>query len=110
KENVQKQETKIDLKGAFLILITLSGFLLFLLEGGQKWPWLSWQNLVFLLLILFFALWTYKVESKAKNAIMPMALWKNKTLANTSLAMMSMGIVMMGPETFLPTFGQASLG
>ena len=110
KENVQKQETKIDLKGAFLILITLSGFLLFLLEGGQKWPWLSWQNLVFLLLILFFALWTYRVESKTKNAIMPIALWKNKTLANTSLAMMSMGIVMMGPETFLPTFAQASLG
>lgn len=41
---------------------------------------------------------------------MPGWLWRNKTLAFTNLAMAGMGIVMMGPETFLPTFAQTSLG
>lgn len=110
KEKIEKHKTKVDVKGAVLILITLSAFLIFLLEGGQNWPWFSWQNLFFLLAIILLAIWTYKVEKNTSNAIMPLSLWKNKTLAYTSLGMAGMGIVMMGPETFLPTFTQASLG
>lgn len=110
KEKIEKQNTKVDVKGAVLILITLSAFLIFLLEGGQNWPWFSWQNLFFLLAIILLGIWTYKVEKNTSNAIMPLSLWKNKTLAYTSLGMAGMGVVMMGPETFLPTFTQASLG
>src|SRR5699024_8543198 len=47
KEKIEKHKTKVDVKGAVLILITLSAFLIFLLEGGQNWPWFSWQNLFF---------------------------------------------------------------
>lgn len=49
-------------------------------------------------------------RKKSTSAILPLGLWKNRTLAYTNLAMVGMGIVMMGPETFLPTFSQASLG
>ncbi|HUH47628.1 MAG TPA: MDR family MFS transporter [Arenibacter sp.] len=110
KEKVVPRKPVIDYRGAILILCTLALLLVYLLEGGQSWPWLSWPSYTLLILVIIMFLWTYRVESRSPHAIMPAWLWKNRTLAFTNFAMMGMGIVMMGPETFLPTFTQASLG
>lgn len=84
--------------------------LIYLMEGGQSWPWLSWISFGLLVVTLCMGYLTYRIEKKSTSAILPLGLWKNRTLAYTNLAMVGMGIVMMGPETFLPTFSQASLG
>lgn len=110
KEKVEVKKTKIDFKGALLIMITLSLVLVFLLEIGQQWAIISWQSILLLIAIIILTVITYKVEEKRDYAIMPIWLWKNPTIRNTSLAMIGMGLVMMGPETFLPTFTQSSLG
>lgn len=110
KEEVEAIKTKIDYKGAILIMLTLSLTLIFLLEGGQNWPWYSWQSLVIVLLIIGLAIWTYHTEKNTPHAIMPLWIWKNKTITFTSLAMVGMGVSIMGPETFLPTFAQSVLG
>lgn len=110
KEKVVPMKATIDYRGAILILCTLGLLLVYLLESGQSWPWLSWPSFTLLILIVIMAIWTYRSERKLPHAIMPTWLWKNKTLALTNFAMAGMGIVMMGPETFLPTFTQASLG
>lgn len=110
KEKVEVKKTKIDFKGALLIMITLSLVLVFLLEIGQQWAIISWQSILLLIAIIILTVITYKVEEKRDYAIMPIWLWKNPTLRNTSLAMIGMRLVMMGPETFLPTFTQSSLG
>src|SRR5690625_3711583 len=110
KEEVDSIKPKIDYKGAILIMLTLSLTLIFLMEGGQSWPWLSWYSLLFILLILVLTMWTYRSEKNNPHAIMPLWVWKNKTIGFTSLAMIGMGINVMGPETFLPTFTQTSLG
>lgn len=110
KENIVPVKPKIDFKGAFLILISLTLLFVYLLESGQSWPWFSVTGLSILGLALLFSAWAIQTERKRPDAIMPMWIWRNKTLAFTNLAMAGMGIVMMGPETFLPTFAQASLG
>ncbi len=110
KENIESQKIKVDYKGAVLILLSLSLLFLFLLEGGQSWAWISLPSLVLIVLVLLFGFWVYRVESVTEHAIMPMWIWRNKTLAFTNLAMVGMGVVLMGPETYLPTFTQASLG
>ncbi|MBX2887730.1 MAG: MFS transporter [Ferruginibacter sp.] len=110
KEEVSSQNPVIDYKGALLMLLLLSLLFIYLLESGQSWAWLSPIGIVLPLMIVLLGIWTYWVEKKAKEPIMPLSVWKNKTLAFTNLAMAGMGIVMMGPETFLPTFAQASLG
>lgn len=110
KEDVKAIKPKIDYKGAILIMISLSLILTFLLESGQSWEWISWQSFVFIGLIILFSIWAYKTEKNTPYAIMPLWVWKNKTIAFTSLAMIVMGISMMGPETFLPTFTQSVLG
>lgn len=109
KEKVKHEYSYIDYKGAVLILFTIGLFIIFLLEGGVSWPWISYPSVVIFIAVLVLALFTFKIEKKAKNPIMPGWLWKNKTFAFTNLAMVAMGIVMMGPETFLPTFTQTSL-
>src|SRR5699024_7840287 len=95
-------KSKIDYKGAILIMSTLSLSLIFLMEGGQSWPWISWHSLVFIILIAVLIKWTYNVEKNNPNAIIPLWIWKNKTIGFTSLAMVGMGINVMGPETFIP--------
>lgn len=110
KEDIEEVKSKIDYKGAVLVMLTLSLILIFLLESGQSWPWYSLHSLVFIMLIIGLAIWTYHTEKHTPHAIMPFWIWKNKTIGFTSLAMVGMGISVMGPETFLPTFTQTSLG
>ena len=110
KEAIHIKKTRIDYKGALLILSTLSLFFVFIMEGGQTWAWLSSPSLILLLTVVVLAYYTYQVEKKTTEAILPLWVWKNPTFAFNNLAVIGMGIVMMGPETFLPTFAQTSLG
>jgi EmrB/QacA subfamily drug resistance transporter len=110
KEKIVPIKPAIDYKGAILIMCTLGLLLVYLLEGGQSWPWISWPGFSLLFLIAIMGIWTYRTEKRSPHAIMPAWIWKNRTLAFTNFAMMGMGVVMMGPETFLPTFTQGSLG
>lgn len=110
KENVTGKKPNIDYGGAFLIFATLCLFIIGLLEGGQSWPWLSVQSIGLLVVVTVLVWITVRVERKAKDPIMPGWLWTNKVFLGTNLSMIGMGIAMMGPETYLPTFTQASLG
>ncbi len=110
KEKIVPASLKIDYKGAILILLTLSLFFVFLLEGGQTWAWLSLPSFVLFFAVLLLGYLSFAAEGSSPHAILPGWLWRNKTMAFTNLAIMGMGIVMMGPETYLPTFTQASLG
>lgn len=110
KERVVPARVAVDYKGAGLITATLSLFFVFLLEGGQSWPWLSVHSVVLLAAAVLLAVWAVRVERKAPSAIMPAWIWRNRTMVFTNLGVAAMGIVMMGPDTYLPTFTQASLG
>lgn len=109
-EVVESHQAKIDYKGAISILIGLSSFFIFILEGGQSWAWDSGISITLLSISLIFALATYKIENKRDYAVMPVRLWKNRTILMINLATIFMGIVMMGPEMYLPTFAQIALG
>lgn len=110
KEQVVPRKPSIDYAGAILIMLTLGLLIILLVEGGQSWPWFSATSLLIGSLVVILAACTVRREMKVHDAIIPMWIWKDRTLACTNIAMVFMGIVMMGPETFLPTFGQAALG
>lgn len=110
KEKVTRKPVKIDYTGAFLIFTTLAVFIIFLLNGGQFWPWLSATSLGLLLGVLVLGALTYNVERKSESPIVPIWLWTNKTFLGANLSMLGMGVIMMGPQIYLPTFAQASLG
>lgn len=110
KENISPESPSIDFKGALLILLTLGLSIVYLLESGQSWPWFSWQSAAILLVIIFLVIITIRIEKKQQTPILPFWLWNKRVFACTNLAMIGMGIIMMGPEIYLPLFTQASLG
>lgn len=110
KEKISRKQHKIDYAGAILIFCTLSAFITFVLNGGQAWSWLSMWSIGLLVLSVILSWLTIRTERRAKEPIFPGWLLSHKAFLGSILSMVGMGIVMMGPETYLPTFTQASLG
>ncbi len=110
RENLVSKTHHIDYKGSVLILLTVGLCIIYLLESGQSWPWISVPGVLILLVIIGLIILTVRTEKRAREPIMPAWIWKNRTFTAANLAMVFMGIVMMGPDTFLPTFSQAALG
>jgi len=110
RETRNPQRHRIDYLGAGLMLLAGGALIFGLLQGGQAWAWSSTPSLtVFALALALFAA-TIFVERRAAEPIMPGWLWRNRVLTGANLSMVGMGLVMMGPNTYLPTFGQSVLG
>ncbi|HET6726078.1 MAG TPA: MDR family MFS transporter [Gammaproteobacteria bacterium] len=99
----------VDFAGAALMMLAGSAVILGLLQGGHAWPWLSAQSVgVFGIASLLIAV-TFWVERRSVEPIMPGWVWRHRTLVGSNLAAVGMGVVMMGPNTYLPTFAQSVL-
>ncbi len=109
-EEFEHRHPNIDFAGAGLLLVMVGLLIVGLMEGGQSWPWLSWPTLLILIAVLVLGWLTIKVERRAAEPIMPLWIWKERALAGANLSMIGMGVVMMGPDTYLPTFTQTALG
>lgn len=110
RETFERRKHVIDYAGAVLVSLTAGLFILGLLEGGQRWAWTSWPSLlVFSLAVVFGAALVY-VERRAPEPVMPGWLWRRRVLAGSNLATACMGVVMMAPDAYLPTFAQSTLG
>src|SRR5699024_5376654 len=110
KEKIVKQQVKIDYLGALSIFCLLTALITFLLNGGQTWPWLSGWSLGLAGTVVAFVFITIYIERRAEAPIMPKWVLTKRTFLGSNLAVVGLGIIMMGPETYLPTFMQASLG
>lgn len=109
-EQPEHHRHHVDYLGAGLML-TAGGALIFgLLQGGQAWPWLSAASLAVFAVAGALIVATIWRERAASEPIMPPWLWRHRVLSGSNLAMIGMGLVMMGPNTYLPTFGQSVLG
>lgn len=111
KEKITKQKAHIDYWGAITIFSLLTCIILFFNAGDKEtWPWLSWQSLILLGAIIILTLVAIFVERRAKSPILPGWVLTNPTFLGSNLAVVGLGIAMMGTQTYLPTFLQASLG
>ena len=108
-EEAQHHRHNIDYTGAALMLLAGSALIFALLQGGQAWPWLSAPSIVVFAIAVLLIVVTVRVERRAAEPIMPGWLWRHRVLAGANLSMVGMGLVMMGPNTYLPTFGQSVL-
>ena len=101
---------RIDVAGAVLVLGAVGGVMYALLQGGQAWPWRSWQTAALVLGSTALALLLVRVERRAAEPILPSWLWSRPVLAGSTLATLGMGVAMMAPSAYLPTFLQSALG
>ncbi|MCX4788071.1 MULTISPECIES: MFS transporter [unclassified Streptomyces] len=107
---VVKREVKVDWTGAFFISAAVSLLLLWVTFAGDKYDWLSWQSGVMLLGSAALALLFIVVESKASEPIIPLRLFRNRTITLASLASLFVGIAMFAGTVFFSQYFQLARG
>lgn len=101
---------KIDYLGAALILLTTIPLLLALTWGGVTYPWGSARILGLFALSAVSLLAFVWAESRTKDAIIPLNLFRVPMFSLGNLASFIMGMAFLGVILFLPLFMQMVLG
>ncbi|WCL63793.1 multidrug efflux MFS transporter MdtP [Bacillus subtilis] len=99
-----------DIAGIFTMIVGVVSLLLALSFGGKDYAWDSWQILGLFALALIGIVSFIILESKAKEPILPMYLFKNRTFTFLNLIGFFMSIGMFGAITFVPFFMQGIVG
>ncbi|MFE2856720.1 MDR family MFS transporter [Streptomyces lavendulae] len=101
---------RIDWPGA-LAVFACGGLLLFaLVQGGVAWPWTSVPSLLMFGSSALLAGVVVYVERRAADPILPGWVWRRRTIASVNVAMAALGLLMVAPMVFLPTYAQSALG
>jgi EmrB/QacA subfamily drug resistance transporter len=109
-ESFKPRHPRIDYAGCVLVLAGVGLLIFGLLQGGQAWPWLSAPSLVVFGVTAILAAAIVWVERHAAEPVMLGWLWRRRVLAGSNVAMLGMGLVMMAPNAYLPTFSQTVQG
>ncbi|MFV2114067.1 MDR family MFS transporter [Micromonospora sp. LOL_025] len=107
---VTRRKVKIDWLGALLITSGVSTVLVWSSLAGNKFAWASgWTALMVGggLALLALAVW---VESRAAEPIVPLDIFRNRTVSLTTVASILVGVAMFGGTVFLSQYFQLSLG
>ncbi|MFD7118211.1 MFS transporter [Streptomyces sp. NPDC059922] len=103
---VKREGVKVDWFGAFFISAAVSLLLVWVTFAGNKYDWISWQTYAMVggsvLLGALFIL----VESKAREPIIPLRLFRNRTITLASLASLFVGIAMFAGTVFFSQYFQ----
>ncbi|MEU5656207.1 MFS transporter [Streptomyces sp. NPDC047737] len=101
---------RVDWAGALAIFATGALLLTALVQGGVAWPWLSAPSLGLLGASAATAALTVVIERRAAEPVIPGWVWRRRTIASVNLALGAMGLLMVAPTVFLPTYAQSVLG
>ena len=81
-----------------------------LVQGGVAWPWLSWPSLALFGAGSPWSRLVVVIERRAAEPIIPGWVWRRRTIAAVNLALGALGLLMVAPTVFLPTYAQSVLG
>ncbi|MBO0770039.1 MAG: MFS transporter [Actinobacteria bacterium] len=109
-EQVARARHRIDVAGAVTVLVAAGALIFGLLQGGVAWPWLSPPSIAVLAVAMVATAAAVAAERRAAEPIVPPWFWRRRVLAGSGLTALGLGLLVIGPSTFLPTFGQAVLG
>lgn len=107
---VVKRDVKVDWTGAFFISAAVSLLLLWVTFAGDKYDWMSWQTGAMLAGSLALVLLFVFTESRASEPIIPLRLFRNRTITLASLASLFVGIAMFAGTVFFSQYFQLARG
>ncbi|OKJ57345.1 transporter [Streptomyces sp. CB02261] len=105
-----RARVRIDWAGALAIFATGALLLTALVQGGVAWPWLSAPSLGLLGGAAALGALTVVIERRAAEPIIPGWVWRRRTIAAVNLSLGALGLLMVAPTVFLPTYAQSVLG
>ncbi|MEU6198573.1 MDR family MFS transporter [Streptomyces sp. NPDC047061] len=101
---------KVDWLGAALITATVSLLLVWVTLAGDSYPWNSWQTYAMLggsvVLAALFAL----TETKAVDPVIPLRLFRNRTIALATSVSLFVGASMFAATVYLSQYFQLARG
>ncbi|MGW5633426.1 MFS transporter [Streptomyces sp. NPDC003832] len=101
-----KRKVKVDWAGAFFVTAAVCLLLIWVTFADDKYDWLSWQTAamvggaVALVLVFLF------VETRAAEPIIPLHLFRNRTITLASLASLLVGVAMFAGTVFFSQYFQ----
>nr|WP_229372853.1 MDR family MFS transporter [Umezawaea beigongshangensis] len=107
---VVRKKVQIDYLGAFLITAGVSTLLIWTTLAGNQFEWGSSTSIAMAaggVVLLALAVWA---ESRAAEPIVPLKIFRNRTVALTTLASALVGVAMFGGTVFLSQYFQIALG
>ncbi|MFI0981383.1 MDR family MFS transporter [Streptomyces sp. NPDC021093] len=102
--------SRIDWPGALAVFACGGVLLTALVQGGVAWPWLSAPSLALFATSAVLVVVVVTVERRAAEPILPGWVWRRRTIAAVNVALGALGLLMVAPTVFLPTYAQSVLG
>lgn len=107
---VKREGVKVDWTGAFFISAAVSLLLVWVTFAGDKYDWLSWQSGVMVAGSVLLGLIFVFTESRASEPIIPLRLFRNRTITLASIASLFVGIAMFAGTVFFSQYFQLARG
>ncbi|APT86538.1 MULTISPECIES: MDR family MFS transporter [Corynebacterium] len=95
-----------DWAGAVLIAITTTSLILMTTWGGTEYAWGSPTIITLAVIAAIGAVVTTFVESRAKEPLIPVTLFKNRNMALATASGVVLGLAMFGVLGYMPTYLQ----
>jgi multidrug resistance protein len=106
----KRTHARVDWAGALAVFACGGVLLTALVQGGVAWPWLSAPSFALFGTGLALVAVVVLVERRAAEPIIPGWVWRRRTIAAVNLALGALGLLMVAPTVFLPTYAQSVLG
>lgn len=107
---VRRRETSIDWLGALLLTAGVSLLLVWITFAGDRYDWLSVQTLLMVGGTVLLLGATVLVEGRVREPIIPLGIFRSRTVTLSVTASALVGVAMFGGTVFLAQYLQISLG
>jgi EmrB/QacA subfamily drug resistance transporter len=107
---VTKRQVHIDYLGAAFLTAGVSALLIWVTLAGDSFAWLSTETALFLTGGVAAIVAFVVTELKAKEPIVPLRLFRDRTTTLAILASIAIGVAMFGSSVFLGQYLQISRG
>ena len=105
-----RRRVRLDWGGALLISASVSTLLLWVTFAGDRFAWLSWQTWTMVGATVVLGLAAVWVESRAAEPLIPLRLFRNRTLVLSVTGSAAVGVSMFGTSVFLSQYLQLAKG
>lgn len=106
----RRREVHVDYLGAALIVVAASALLIWCSLAGDVFAWRSGWTVVLVTVGVVALGLTVWVEARSPEPILPLSLFRNRTIVLTTLASLLVGVVLFGGSVFVPPYLQLAQG
>ncbi|MGW5652674.1 MFS transporter [Streptomyces humi] len=107
---VTRRRVRVDWAGAFFVTAAVCTLLIWVTFADDKYDWLSWQTYTLVGASLVLTLVFLYVETKASEPVIPLRLFRNRTITLASVASLFVGIALFAGTVFFSQYFQLARG